>query len=155
MRISEADLLAALPRLRRYARSLTRNPAEAGDLLRDCLEKALAGQHAWGGEDLTGWLITVMTGLYRNRGRRGRGDLGDEPEADPLERQRLAGAVDRLSADNRAVLMLVVVEGYGYAEAAAALGVPIGTVMSRLSRSRSALAEAQRSHNVIAFRRPS
>ena len=108
-----------------------------------------------------------MTNLYRNRSRRDPGvaaqvAIGEaermaatgEP-ADPLERRRLEAAIDQLPPDNRAVLMLVVVEGYTYAEVAATLGVPIGTVMSRLSRSRAALAERLRSHNIIAFSRPS
>ena len=107
-----------------------------------------------------------MTNLYRNRGRRdpgaaGRVEIGEAERiaasgqpADPLERRRLEAAIDRLGPDNRAVLMLVVVEGYTYAEVAATLGIPIGTVMSRLSRSRAALAETLRSHNIVAFSRP-
>ncbi len=166
MKITEAELLAVLPRLRRYARSLSRSGAEAEDLLHDCLEQGLAKQATWRGENLAGWLMTVMTNLYRNRGRHepGPGRVGvdaaertaaAEDPADPLERRRLAAAIDMLSPDNRAVLMLVVVEGYTYAEVAATLGIPIGTVMSRLSRSRTALAETLRSHNIVAFSRPS
>lgn len=154
MRISESELLDAVPRLRRFARSLSRTPAEADDLLDECLEKGLAKQHAWRGEDPTGWLMKVMAGLHRGRNRRETtARIEADGASDPVAQHRLAGAIDRLSPDNRAVLMLVVVEGYSYADAAAALGVPVATVMSRLSRSRAALAESLRSDNVIAFAR--
>lgn len=167
MRISEPELLAALPRLRRYARSLAHNRGEAEDLLQDCLERALVKQHTWRGENLAGWLTTMMTNLYRNRWRRNAGDAAGiefgeadriaapEQFTDPLERRRLKAAIDRLTPENRVILMLVVVEGYTYAEVAATLGIPIGTVMSRLSRSRAALAETLRNHNIVAFSRPS
>ena len=69
MTIPERELLAALPRLRRYARSLSRDAAEAEDLLQDSLARALDRQHTWRGENLPGWLMTVMTNLYRNRNR--------------------------------------------------------------------------------------
>jgi RNA polymerase sigma-70 factor (ECF subfamily) len=161
MPISERELLAVLPRLRRYARSLTRSGAEAEDLLHDCLQRALEKQHTWRGDNLAGWLASVMTNLYRNRGRRPSEAADADPDglpapetpADPLERRRLQAAIDLLGPDQRAVLMLVVVEGYTYAEVAGILGVPVGTVMSRLSRARAAVAEALRSQNVVAFPR--
>lgn len=165
MTIPEHELLAALPRLRRYARSLSRDAAEAEDLLQDCLARALDRQETWRGENLGGWLATVMTNLYRNRGRTvapiaAHADLseaervvGAETAADPLERRRLAAAIDALAPDSRAVLMLVVVEGYAYAEVAAMLDIPIGTVMSRLSRARATLAATLRAQNIVAFSR--
>ncbi|MHC2351039.1 RNA polymerase sigma factor (sigma-70 family) [Sinorhizobium meliloti] len=78
----------------------------------------------------------------------------EEDNADPLERQRLMRGLERLSADNRAVLMLVVIEGYRYQDVADMMEIPIGTVMSRLSRARRQLAEAMKDDNVIALRRP-
>ncbi|MFO1143777.1 MAG: sigma factor-like helix-turn-helix DNA-binding protein [Amaricoccus sp.] len=154
MRIPESDFLASLPRLRRYARSLARDPAEADELVRESLERALSREHAWPGENVPGWLLGVMTEVYRGRGRRERaGPERSAPEAAGFERARLAVAIERLSAENRAVLMLVVVEGLSYPEVAVILDLPLGTVMSRLYRARAALADTLRSHNVVAFRR--
>jgi RNA polymerase sigma-70 factor, ECF subfamily len=164
MKISETELLAALPRLRRYARSLSRDTAEAEDLLQDCVKRALEKQHTWRGENLAGWLVAVMSNLHCNRVRRTTAAMPDTPDADrtaapdppadPLERRRLQAAIDLLAADQRTVLMLVVVEGYTYAEVAAILDVPIGTVMSRLSRARASLVETLRGQNILAFSRP-
>lgn len=165
MSIPEAELLAALPRLRRYARSLTRGSGEAEDLLQDSLARALARQDSWRGQNLPAWLAAVMTSVFRNRGRRdrGAGRRGDLAEADelaaplaeldPLQRRRLAAALDQLAPEARAVLMLVVVEGYSYAEVAAALDIPPGTVMSRLSRARKTVAEILGGENVVPFSR--
>ncbi len=161
----ERDVLAVLPRLRRYARSLTRNGDDAEDLVQDCVEKAFARRATWRGDNLQGWLMTILTNLNRNRAR-GLGrmpafvsieDAGEPeaaiPENDPLERDRLVAALNRIDPDQRAVLMLVVVEGYAYAEVAAMLGIPIGTVMSRLSRARRNLASALAAGNVVELRR--
>jgi RNA polymerase sigma-70 factor (ECF subfamily) len=73
---------------------------------------------------------------------------------DPLEKNRLVQALETLPKDARAVLMLVVVEGYAYQEVADMLEIPVGTVMSRLSRARQALREKMREENVIPLRRP-
>jgi RNA polymerase sigma-70 factor (ECF subfamily) len=106
-----------------------------------------------------------MTNLYRN-GRRGKARDGlveldaaedlaaSEPPADPMERARLDDALNSLSEEHRAVLMLVVIEGYTYGEVAAALDIPIGTVMSRLSRARRRVAERLKADNIITLRRP-
>jgi RNA polymerase sigma-70 factor (ECF subfamily) len=161
----ERDLLAVLPRLRRYARSLTRNGDDAEDLVQDCVEKAFARRATWRGDNLQGWLMTILTNLNRNRAR-GLGRMpafveidetnepaSDAPERDPLQSDRLAAALNRLDPDQRAVLMLVVVEGYRYAEVAAMLAIPTGTVMSRLSRARRNLASALEAGNVVELRR--
>jgi RNA polymerase sigma-70 factor (ECF subfamily) len=105
-----------------------------------------------------------MTNLYRNHRRtivRGSIDLDNAadlpaPEAqnDPLERSRLEDALNGLSEDHRAVLMLIVIEGYTYQEVATLLDIPVGTVMSRLSRARQQLAEHMKADNVITLRRP-
>ncbi|MFO1207589.1 MAG: sigma factor-like helix-turn-helix DNA-binding protein [Amaricoccus sp.] len=153
MRIPESEFLASLPRLRRYARSLARDPAEADELVRDSLERALSREYAWPGENLSGWLLGVMTEIYRARGRRERAGAEPPRDAGGFEHERLAAAVERLSAENRAVLMLVVVERLTYPEVAVILDLPLGTVMSRLYRARAALADTLRSHNVVAFRR--
>ena len=134
-----------LPRLRRYARSLARDGHEADDLLQDCVENAIASQGHWRGANLAGWMMAIMTNLtqpasppatLRHLFRAGRSaePASTAEPSDPLERDRLLGAIDALSPDQRAVLMLVVVEGYSYAEIAVMLDIPLGTVMSRLSR---------------------
>ena len=161
----EAQVLDLLPSLRRYSRSLTRSDADGEDLLQDCMEKALARRTQWRGLNLRGWMLTIMTNLYRNRLRRdGRqrlvdiDDSADLPapdiDADPLERSKLEAALNSLPEDARAVLMLVVVEGYSYQDVATLLDIPIGTVMSRLSRARRRLSDLMRSDNIVTLRRP-
>ena len=67
MKSFETDMLAILPRLKRYARSLSASHADADDLVQDCLEKAFARRETWRGENLQGWLMTILTNLNRNR----------------------------------------------------------------------------------------
>lgn len=164
MRAFEQQVLDAMPRLRRLARSLSRDGADADDLLQDCLERAFARRASWRGDNLQGWLAAILSNLNRNRfraeGRRGA-VVDDDPDtlvaetplADPLEHDRLVAALDRLSAEHRTVLMLVVVEGYRYAEVAEMLAVPVGTVMSRLSRARATLTAELNKDNIVEFRR--
>lgn len=160
----EADLLALMPGLRRYSRSLSRSDADGEDLLQDCVERALSRKNAWRGVNLKAWLYAIMTNLHRNAHRRARRrptaalseaeDLAaTTPETDPIAGRRLRAALHALPSDYRAVLMLVVVEGLGYQEVADTLQLPIGTVMSRLSRARARLRDAL-AENVIPLRRP-
>ncbi|WP_296253471.1 sigma-70 family RNA polymerase sigma factor [Pseudomonas sp. UBA4194] len=140
-----------LPRLRRFAVSLTREPSSADDLVQNALEKALAG---WGQKrehgDLRAWLFAI---LYRQfvdghrRSRRyarmlefftGRDDAQPSTERSVLAQSALQ-AFDKLTAEQRALLFWVSIEGLSYKEVAAILEVPVGTVMSRLSRARQAL----------------
>ncbi|MCA1443683.1 RNA polymerase sigma factor [Ensifer sp. IC4062] len=161
----EEGVLALMPALRRYSRSLTRSDPDGEDLLQDCVEKVLARRAQWRGVNLRAWAFTIMTNLYRNRHRHRAqhpevelddelGLAAAEDNADPLEKLRLERALDRLSAENRSVLMLVVIEGYRYQDVAELMAIPIGTVMSRLSRARRQLAEAMKDDNVVALRRP-
>ena len=161
----EAEVLALLPSLRRYSRSLTRSDVDGEDLLHDCVEKVLARRSQWRGLNLRGWVLTIMTNLYRNglrqQGDRSFVDLDDgidlpaaETNNDPLERSRLEAALNSLGEDYRAVLMLVVVEGYSYQDVATTLDIPIGTVMSRLSRARRKMTDLMKADNVITLRRP-
>lgn len=158
-------MLALLPALRRYSRSLTRSDTEGEDLLQDCVEKVLSHGGQWRGGSFKSWVYRIMTNLHLNRRRTQRRhptvsmDLAEtiaEPDsiADPLENLRLMAALENLSAEFRAVLMLVVVEGHNYQEVADMLDIPLGTVMSRLSRARSSLREKLRQENVIQLRRP-
>ncbi|PZM13581.1 RNA polymerase sigma factor [Rhizobium tubonense] len=161
----EAQVLALLPSLRRYSRSLARSDADGEDLLHDCVEKVLARRTQWRGLNLRGWVLTIMTNVYRN-GLRKRGgrtfiDIDDAPElpspeasVDPLENARLEAALNSLAEESRAILMLIVVEGYSYQDIATMLDIPIGTVMSRLSRARTRLSDLMNADNVVTLRRP-
>ncbi|CAN7350593.1 RNA polymerase sigma factor [Neorhizobium sp. LjRoot104] len=161
----EAQILALLPALRRYSRSLTRSDTESEDLLQDCVEKALVSRGQWRGANFKSWTYRIMTNLHLNARRAvaRRPSVGiEEAETlaastsagDPLEKNRLVQALETLPKEARAVLMLVVVEGYAYQEVADMLEIPVGTVMSRLSRARQALREKMREENVIPLRRP-
>jgi RNA polymerase sigma-70 factor, ECF subfamily len=135
----------AVPALRRYARALTRNPELADDLVQDTLVRALRSEHLFHGGDIRSWLYTILTNLNRNRlrslARRPAVQAIDDndspdmagPEAGARDIER---ALDSLVEDQRAALLLVVLEGLSYREVAEIQGVPIGTVMSRLARAR-------------------
>lgn len=149
--MDEAERLVELiPRLRRYARALVGERAGADDLVQDTLERAWSKLHLYRrGTDLRAWLFTVMHNVHVNKLRAARPtDPLDEamPElaqravqADALLVRDLDRAIARLPADQRAVLLLVTLEEMSYEEVARTLGIPIGTVMSRLSRAREKL----------------
>ena len=144
---------AEIPRLRRYARALTRDVVLADDLVQDCLTRALAKLHLWqGGTDLHAWLFTILHNQYVNHVRRsvreGAGvRLSDnEPllarapqQGQGLELRDLGRAIAKLPEEQRSTLLLVGLEGMRYDEVAAVLDVPVGTIRSRLSRGREAL----------------
>lgn len=140
-----------VPRLRRYARALTGDPTRADDLVQDTLERALTRGHLWRRDsDLRAWLFTIMHNQFVNQVRasdalRGAADVADLRLTDGGEPGDLAVLMDldtalaRLPAEQREVLLLIGLEELSYQEAATVLGVPIGTVMSRLSRGRERL----------------
>ena len=142
-----------IPRLRRYARALTRNVTVADDLVQDCLTRAIGKQHLWqSGTDLRAWLFTILHNQHVNYVRRsvkeGVGIGLDEvasvmpiqSNAEPsLELRDLQGAIAKLQIEQRQVILLVGLEGLDYEGTAKILNVPIGTVRSRLSRGRSEL----------------
>jgi RNA polymerase sigma-70 factor (ECF subfamily) len=141
------DLIEHLPRLRRYARALTGDVNRADDLVQDTLERALAKLDLWQpGSDLRAWLFTLMHNLFVNQIRVRRPqetvmeEALDEPvsggQMEALTARDIHAALARLPEEQREVLLLVGLEQFGYAEAAQVLGVPTGTVMSRLSRAR-------------------
>lgn len=157
MSVSEqmiAEVQPLIPALRRYARAMLRNRDDADDLVQDVLERALGN---WQGRrkaaSLRSWLFAILHNLaldrLRRRARRGTdAPLETVPEAwlaRPAEQEHALGQQDvlahlaQLPEDQRAVLLLVSVEDLSYAEAAAVLDVPMGTVMSRLSRARERL----------------
>ena len=143
-------LVDLIPRLRRYARALVGERAGADDLVQDTLERAWIKLHLYRrGTDLRAWLFTVMHNVHVNKLRAARPtDPLDEgmpelaqraPQGDALVVRDLDRAIARLPADQRAVLLLVTLEEMSYEEVARTLGIPTGTVMSRLSRAREKL----------------
>ncbi|MCQ4633070.1 RNA polymerase sigma factor [Shinella sp. CPCC 100929] len=161
----DAQILALLPQLRRYSRSLTRSDTESEDLLQDCVEKALTHRSQWQGANIRAWAYKIMTNLHLNARRAiaRRPSVGiEEAEtvaasalpSDPLARNRLVQALETLPKEARAVLMLVAVEGHSYQEVADMLAMPVGTVMSRLSRARQMLRQKLQEENVIHLRSP-
>ena len=146
MRDSDA-VVALIPRLRRYARALVGDRGAADDLVQDTLERALVKFHLWRpGSDLRAWLFAIMHNVHVNhvRARRELAPLDDETLEIPvratqevaLQGRDLGRAVAQLPDGQREVLLLVVLEDMSYQDVAEALGIPIGTVMSRLSRAR-------------------
>ena len=147
----DLQLLTWLPRLRRYARALVNNRDDADDLVQDTLERACAKSGLWSGvADMRAWLFSIMHNLHVDGIRRPRLHTvtmdDDTPEVPAAARQdeRLAvldlqAALDLLPAQQKEILLLVALEDMTYADVAQALGIPIGTVMSRLSRGRERL----------------
>jgi RNA polymerase sigma-70 factor (ECF subfamily) len=140
-----------IPRLRRYARALLGDQHAADDLVQDTLERALNKRHLWRpGSDLRAWLFAIMHNVFVNQ-LRGRKNHPEETLAESalpvvppvaamhLEIRDLQTALALLPPEQREVLLLIGLENLTYAEASAALGIPIGTVMSRLFRGRERL----------------
>lgn len=148
----EADIVACIPSLRRYARGLTSDRERADDLVQDTLERAWGRFALWQRRgEVRAWMFGIMHNLFIDRLRTQRsspeqsaGDALAESsdratQSDRLEVRDLDRALQRLTPEQRAVLLLVGVEGMSYQEVAGVLGVPTGTVMSRLSRGRERL----------------
>ncbi|MDQ3478770.1 MAG: RNA polymerase sigma factor [Pseudomonadota bacterium] len=153
----ESELAALLPRLRRFAHGLSRNPADADDLTQLTVERALRSRSQWrAGTRLDSWSYRIMRNLWidtvRARTRRERFEAPPE-EAESvgedsrgqveatIELQRAMAAMERLPDEQREVVTLILVEGFGYREVAEMLDLPLGTVSSRLVRGRTALLE--------------
>lgn len=147
------QLLSCIPRLRRYARSLLFDPSTADDLVQTTLERALARwQQFDDSRELLVWVIGIAHNAFMDDRRRAARQPATEhddsrygpdtqpaPLDDPGLRLDLLAALARLSVEQREPLLLVTVEQLSYAECAAVLGIPIGTVMSRVSRARAVL----------------
>jgi RNA polymerase sigma-70 factor (ECF subfamily) len=142
-----------IPKLRRYARALMRDPAASDDLVQDALTRALSKAHLWQeGTDLRAWLFTILHNQYVNQVRRGvregisvvlsetetRLTAGPSQQA-RLQLRDLDRALAKLPAEQRDVILLAGIDGLSYEEMAAIMEVPVGTVRSRLSRGRDAL----------------
>lgn len=143
------ELSEHLPRLRRYARALTGDRHAADDLVQDTVERALNKSALWRPDSkLDAWLMTLMHNIFVNQLRTAAGRRADsletlpsEPavratQSDSIEIRDIHGALAQLSAEQREVLLLVTLEEYSYEETAHILDIPVGTVMSRLSRAR-------------------
>jgi RNA polymerase sigma-70 factor (ECF subfamily) len=153
----ETDLLALVPRLRRFAASLSRDRADADDLCQAALERALRSRDQWqAGTRLDSWMYRIMRNLWIDEGRaRQRAQKTFAPEEAgahvgyagdrQIEAHMTLSDVDRamqaLPDEQREAIALVLVEGLSYKDAAAVLGVPMGTLTSRLVRGRGALIE--------------
>jgi RNA polymerase sigma factor (sigma-70 family) len=153
--VDSRTILAELPRLRRYARAMLGDRAAADDLVQDTLERAWSRFSQWRpGSDLRAWLFGIMHNLRVDQLRRGSlptyslddadaNGAGEVPtratQADRLEVMDIEAALRQLPDEQREVLLLVALEEMSYAEVAAALGIPAGTVMSRLARGRERL----------------
>jgi RNA polymerase sigma-70 factor (ECF subfamily) len=151
------ELAALLPRLRRFAHALSRNSADADDLTQMTIERALRSRTQWQeGTRLDSWAYKIMRNLWidsaRSRVRKEKYEappeeaetLGEDPtpamEAS-VDLSRVMAAMQRLPEEQREVVALILIEGFGYREASEMLGLPIGTVSSRLVRGRMALLE--------------
>jgi RNA polymerase sigma factor (sigma-70 family) len=151
----EDELTALLPRLRRFAHALARSPADADDLTQMTVERALRSQAQWQpGTRLDSWLYRIMRNLWidtvRSRARKEKMEapaeeaeaIGDDPRDGmdaSIDLKRVMAAMQRLPEEQREVVALILIEGFGYREAAEMLDLPIGTVSSRLVRGRTAL----------------
>jgi RNA polymerase sigma-70 factor (ECF subfamily) len=152
------DLLAAIPRLRRYARVLTGEAARADDLVQETLARGWEKRRLWqAGSDLRAWLFTIMHNVFVNQRAVALRDaqnvsLDDDGDGGAawqvpvqagqqvhVELVEVMRELSRLPAEQREVLVLAAVEELRYEEIAEVLSIPIGTVMSRLSRARARL----------------
>jgi RNA polymerase sigma-70 factor (ECF subfamily) len=147
-----SEMAVHLPRLKRYARALLRNPVQAEDLVQDTMVRALEKAHLFRHDtNLRGWLVTIMHNEHVNAVRRGFRapfmvsddaimELGrPETQEAPVELREIRRAVGRLPHEQREALTLHWLQGLKYEEVASKLGLPLGTVQSRISRARKAL----------------
>ena len=147
-------IIAEIPKLRRFARALSGNAAAADDLVQDCLERALGRLHLWReNTNLRAWLFTILRNIHLNQLRHSSrrphetsyDDMPEPPshsapaQGHGMAIRDLGLALDKLPDQQREVVLLVGLEDMSYKEAAEILGVPIGTVMSRLARGRESL----------------
>jgi RNA polymerase sigma-70 factor (ECF subfamily) len=151
--VADAEgIIHYIPHLRRYARALTGNETAAEDLVQDTLERAWTRIMLWRpNSNIRAWLFTIMHNIYVNQlkaAARARSQKDNPLEANPevpaaqenwLELRDLSNALQRLPYEQREVLLLVGLEQLSYEEAAKVLRIPVGTVMSRLSRGREQL----------------
>lgn len=151
MKDESIQLIACIPRLRRYARALVGNRPEADDLVQDTMERGWSKLSSWRrGTDMRAWLFSIMHNLYIDQLRKARipTEALDEDTPEPMasssqiermEVRDLEAALRLLPVEQREVLLLIALEEMTYEEIGTTLRIPIGTVMSRLSRGRERL----------------
>lgn len=144
-------MIACIPRLRRYARALIGDRTGADDLVQDTMERGWSRMSTWRpGSDMRAWLFGIMHNLHIDQIRRpaiATVELDDEtpmpsihaPQADRMQLRDMESALKTLPAEQREILLLVALEEMSYEEVSATLCIPVGTVMSRLSRARERL----------------
>jgi len=151
----ESQLAELLPRLRRFAHGLSRDAADADDLTQAAIERALNSRDQWQpGTRLDSWAYRIMRNLWidtvRSRSRKAVHEapeeeglnVGEDPRNrmdESLDLKRIMAAMERLPNEQREIVALILIEGFGYREVSEMLGLPIGTVSSRLVRGRTAL----------------
>ena len=149
------ELVKLLPQMRRFARGLARDAADGDDLCQATIERALKASHQWQeGSRLDAWVYRIMRNMWidqtRASGRRSQtfapqeagdniGTAGDAAIEATVELGNVERAMSRLPAEQREAVLLVLVEGFAYKEAAEIIGCPMGTLTSRLLRGREAL----------------
>lgn len=162
----ERLITGQIPHLRRYAFALTGNRDRADDLVQDCLERAWSRAHLWRQGNIRSWLFTIMHNVSVNDRRREHhappltslDRPGMEPSVHAAQEDRLSiaalrDAVAALPHEQKEVVLLVGLEGFSYSETAEIVGVPIGTVMSRLHRGRERLRQLLISQGEPSLRR--
>jgi len=146
-------IVALIPRLRRYARVLTRDTITADDLVQDCLARALGKIHLWEqGSDLRAWLFAILHHQHISLARRDTRQRASiqvqrcnpqselsAPQTARLELRDLQRALAKLPEEQRSLILLIGVDGMGYEEAALVANLPVGTVRSRVARGRESL----------------
>jgi RNA polymerase sigma-70 factor, ECF subfamily len=148
----QEQIVALLPRLRRFARNLVRTPHDADDMVQIAVERALARMDQWHSDArLDSWLFRILRNAWidevRSRGRQGKiflpeeagEQVGEASMEREIDRLSVEAAMARLPQDQRLAVSLVLIEGLAYKDAAEVLEIPIGTLTSRLARGREAL----------------
>lgn len=150
------QLIAALPQLRRFARTLTRSVSDADDLVQEACLTALNKSHMWDPtKPLDRWMYRIVRNLWisemrKQKVRQGQGQVPADEATELVSHEsgetsmmhtQLRATIDALPSELSTILLLVSVEGYSYGEAADLLEIPVGTVMSRMHRARRVLAK--------------
>lgn len=161
MEQDDVQLIACIPRLRRYARAMVGNRGDADDLVQDTIERGWSRLSSWRrGSDMRAWLFGIMHNLYVDQLRKPAlaTDILDDDtpvtpvraaQADGLEIRDMEAALQLLPPEQREILLLVALEEMKYDEVAATLRIPLGTVMSRLSRAREKLRASLEGRTIV------
>jgi len=151
MELFRQELIRLLPHLRRYARALINHNEAADDLVQDCLERVLSKQHLWDPDKaMKPWLLTILHNVFANNARQYRRtpslisihdieEISDTVCTSDIYLNDLQYALEQLSPEHREVILLVGLEQMSYKDTARILDIPLGTIMSRLTRARQNL----------------